>query len=124
MDIRPSRTSTPSSPIAAQSLTVPADGFLSEVTVEHWVRAGVAVRGPGCLAMRDGRVFTLVEALRILGRRDGESDPYSLTGRVVSLRTLVRNGAVLSASGARLGAATYDVEFGAMVETWSTPHFP
>ena len=109
--------------MAAQSLLVPADGFLSEATIELWVRAGVALRSPGLLTMRDGRVFTLVESIRILGRRDGESDPYSLTGRVMSLRSLVKMGAVLSASGARIGAASYDLEFGAAVEPSATPSF-
>ncbi len=98
--------------LTVDSLSVPADGFLPEATVEAWLRAGLAERDGAALRLRDGRVLALAEGLRILGRRDGESDPYSLTGRVVTLGTLLKRGAVLSSTGARIGAATYDIELG------------
>jgi hypothetical protein len=110
-------TPPPAQLLRAEDLTVPADGFIAETAVEAWVRAGLGVRKDARLELTDGRALILVEGLRILGRRDGESDPYSLTGRVMTLGTLVKRGATLNASGARLGAATYDIELGYVVSS-------
>lgn len=115
---RPHRSLTPAQPMTAESIGVPADGFLPESTLESWTRAGLCTRETASLSLRDGRRFSIVEGLRILGRRDGESDPYSLTGRVVSLGALLKRGAVLSTAGVRLGAATYDIELGVIAQAW------
>ena len=64
----------------------------------------------------DERVHDVVDAVRVLGRRNGESDPYGWTGRVFPLRELLRLGAALGPDGCKLGSATYDVEFGVLVE--------
>jgi hypothetical protein len=52
------------------------------------------------------------DAVRILGRRNGGVDPYGFTGRVASIRELLRMGAVAFADGIRLGAMVFDVEYG------------
>jgi hypothetical protein len=121
MLMRPSRSLTPPAPTSAAGITLPADGFIPETTLDFWLRAGLATRDGAMLALTDGRRFTLVEGLRILGRRDGESDPYSLTGRVMSLGALLKRGAVLSPHGARIGAATYDLDFGSLAQPWAAP---
>ncbi len=92
------------------------DGFLPDATLEEWVRVGTASREGAMLVTRDGRRFVLVDGLRILGRRNGDSDPYGFTGRILTLRALLKRGALLSPDGIRLGAAIYDVQFGSVAE--------
>lgn len=93
------------------------DGFLPDATVEEWVRTGGATRDGAMLVLRDGRKFVLIDGLRILGRRNGDSDPYGFTGRILTLRALLKRGALLSPDGIRLGAAIYDVQFGSIAES-------
>jgi hypothetical protein len=105
------------SPPTVTSASCPAvriaeDGFVSEATVDGWVRAGDAVRAGGVLAVRDGRRFLLRDAVRVLGRRNGDTDPYGFTGRVEAIRELIRRGASISADALRLGHAVYDIEYG------------
>lgn len=92
------------------------EGFVSDPTLEEWVRTGAARRDGALLTLSDGRRFAITDALRILGRRNGDSDPYGFTGRILALRSLIRRGALLSADGVRLGAVIYDIEFGSIAE--------
>jgi len=92
------------------------DGFVSDSTLEDWVRTGAGRRDGAFLALSDGRRYALTDALRILGRRNGDSDPYGFTGRILALRSLIRRGALLSADGVRLGPVIYDIEFGSIAE--------
>lgn len=92
------------------------DGFVSDATLEDWGRTGVGTRIGAMLTLSDGRRFALTDGLRILGRRNGDSDPYGLTGRVLTLRSILRRGGLLSPDGVRLGAAIYDVAFGVLAE--------
>ncbi len=92
------------------------DGFVSDSTLEEWVRTGAGRRDGAFLTLSDGRRFALTDALRILGRRNGDSDPYGFTGRILALRSLIRRGALLSADGVRLGPVIYDIEFGSIAE--------
>lgn len=87
-------------------------GFVSEAVLAGWVHVGDVVRAGALLKVVDGRRYVLTEALRILGRANGETDPYGLTGRVNTLRDLLVQGATLTASSVRLGPAIYDVEYG------------
>jgi len=66
--------------------------------------------------MQGGEELILTDGLRVLGRSDGESDPYGFTGKVMSLRSLLDRGAMVRSNGMRLGSATYDVELGVIVE--------
>ncbi len=92
------------------------DGFVAEVVLDGWQRRGSAQRVGGVLWLEGDRVHDVVDAVRVLGRRNGESDPYGWTGRVFPLRELLRLGASLGPDGCKLGAAAYDVEFGVLVE--------
>jgi hypothetical protein len=92
------------------------DGFVPDATLEEWLRTGAARREGAVLTMADGRRFALTDGLRILGRRNGDSDPYGFTGRVLALRSLLKRGALLSADGVRLGPVIYDVELGSIGE--------
>jgi hypothetical protein len=94
------------------SVRVGEDGFASEATVDAWVRSGVAVRSGSLLTIHDGRRFLLRDAVRVLGRRNGDTDPYGFTGRVDALRDFIRRGANISADALRLGPAVYDIEYG------------
>lgn len=100
------------------------DGFVTDAELDAWRRTGLLV-GPtserGVLAFSDGRRFIATDAVRVLGRRDGDSDPYSLTGRVMSLRDVLRRGGILGADGLRLGPAIYDVAFGALLVQLELP---
>lgn len=115
--IRMPRITCPPPTIASGPPQVPAvsigeDAFVPDAKLERWLRAGAAVRTGTLLTTHDGRRFLLRDGVRIIGRRNGESDPYGLTGKVDSLRGLLRQGATVSASSVRLGPAVYDVEYG------------
>jgi hypothetical protein len=99
------------------------DGFASDSQLASWVRSGAAVRAGAVLTTREGRRFMLQDALRIIGLQSGDVDherrelpvdPYGLTGRVDTIRQLLRQGALLSADRVRLGQLTYDVEYGVL----------
>jgi hypothetical protein len=92
------------------------DGFLGDSVLDEWKRTGVATVSGSIMTLSDGRRFTLTDGLRILGRRNGDSDPYGLTGRILTLRSILRRGGLLSPDGVRLGAAIYDVGFGVITE--------
>jgi hypothetical protein len=76
------------------------------------------------LTTPDGRRFLLRDALRILGRRNGDTDPYGLTGRVEAIRDFIRRGATISADALRLGPAVYDIEYGLLAVAADTPETP
>ncbi|MBL8744660.1 MAG: hypothetical protein JNK04_26305 [Myxococcales bacterium] len=92
------------------------DGFLADAVLDEWKRTGIATVSGTILTLSDGRRFTMTDGLRILGRRNGDSDPYGLTGRILTLRSILRRGGLLSPDGVRLGAAIYDVGFGVITE--------
>src|SRR5690349_3966638 len=80
------------------------DGFVAEAVVDGWVRCGAASRTGCSISTHDGRRLLLRDALRVLGRRNGDTDPYGFTGRVEALRDFVRRGASISADALRLGS--------------------
>jgi len=100
---------------------VPADGFLSDSTLLAWLRAGAAQRNGHVLTLEAGNELVLTDGLRVLGRSDGDSDPYGFTGKVMSLRSVLDRGASVHANGMRLGSATYDVELGVIAELAPDP---
>lgn len=95
------------------------DGFISDAQLDAWGRSGDALRVDASLRLSDGRRFVLSEALRVLGRRNGETDPYGLVGRVLLLRPVLRQGGALFADALRIGAAIYDVEYGVQASPWA-----
>jgi hypothetical protein len=97
-------------------IDVGPDGFIPETLIDGWSRKGRARRVGGVLWVEDERVHDVVDAVRILGLRHGEGDPYGWAGRVFQLRELIRLGAAISPEGVRLGHTTYDIEFGVVVE--------
>jgi hypothetical protein len=107
----------PSAPPTATFPTVPApripdDGFVAEAMLDGWVRTGAATRIGSLLTLSDGRRYALRDALRVIGRRNGDTDPYGLTGRTEPIREFLRRGATVSTDALRLGPAVYDVEYG------------
>jgi hypothetical protein len=99
-------------PAIPPSIRVGGDGFLSEAQVDGWGRSGAAVRVGCLLRTHDGRRFLLRDAVRVLGRRNGDTDPYGLTGKVEAIRDFIRRGANVSTDALRLGPAVYDIEYG------------
>ena len=99
-------------PAPLPTLRIGEDGFLSEPTVDGWVRTGAATRAGMLLTVHDGRRFLLRDAVRVLGRRNGDTDPYGFTGRVEAVREMIRRGASISLDALRLGPAVYDLEYG------------
>jgi len=69
----------------------------------------------------DGQGFVLFEAVRVLGRTDGDTDPYGLTGVVESLCELLRAGATLTAEMMQLGSACYRIERGVIAISEGAP---
>ena len=110
--VPPPTVTSPTVQGAASAVRIGEDAFVSEAAVDGWVRTGAAVRVGGVLAARDGRRFLLRDAIRVLGRRNGDTDPYGFTGRVEAIRDLIRRGASISADALRLGPAVYDIEYG------------
>jgi hypothetical protein len=94
------------------------DSFLSEGTVDGWVRGGLATRNGALLITADGRRFLLRDAIRVLGRRNGDTDPYGFTGRVEPIRDFIRKGACITLDTLRLGPAVYDIEYGVVVASF------
>lgn len=124
-DLAPSRTPLRSSPPAVPAVrqdTVPPaslppvrigeDAFVAEATVDGWVRAGAVTRAGMLLTAHDGRCLVLRDAVRVLGRRNGDTDPYGVTGCVDAVRELIRRGASISVDALKLGPAIYDIEYG------------
>ena len=97
------------------------DGFVSDAVLDAWLRSGEAVRGGAVVTTRAGRRYLVQDALRILGRRDGGVDAYGLTGRVEVIRQLLRQGAIASADGIRIGSVVYDVEYGVLAFPFASP---
>jgi hypothetical protein len=94
------------------AIRVGEDAFVSEATVDGWVRSGAVARAGMLLTVHDGRRLLLRDAVRVLGRRNGDTDPYGFTGRVDPLREMIRRGASISVDALRLGPAVYDIEYG------------
>ncbi len=108
----PPTVTSPTGGDVASTVRVGEDGFVPEAVVDGWVRTGAAVRAGGLLTVRDGRRFLLRDGVRVLGRRNGDTDPYGFTGRVEAIRDFIRRGASISADALRLGPAVYDIEYG------------
>lgn len=89
-----------------------ATGFLGERELADMLfRREVRRVGRGVVESQ-GKGYLLYEAVRVLGRRDGGSDPYGLTGTVEAREELVRAGARFAADTMVLGSASYRVERG------------
>jgi hypothetical protein len=110
--------------VAAASGALLGDGFVPERKLREWVSSGLASRESCLLTLDDGRTFVLSDALRILGRRNGDSDPYGYTGRVFVLRELLSQGALLTADGVRIGTTVYDSELGVLAEATRASTLP
>jgi hypothetical protein len=110
-----------SAPPSSAHVRVGDDHFVSEALLEAWMRVGEASCAGGLMTARDGRRWLVRDGLRILGRRNGETDPYGLTGRVETLRDFLRKGGMLGPDAVRLGAAIYDVEYGVIAYLMKSP---
>lgn len=108
-------------PVRGEAGALLGDGFVGDSVLDEWKRSGTAAVSGTIMTLSDGRRFTLTDGLRILGRRNGDSDPYGLTGRILTLRSILRRGGLLSPDGVRLGAAIYDVGFGVITELLVEP---
>ena len=121
---KPSSPPRSGAPAPPPSLRIGEDAFISEAALDGFVRAGSAVRTGALLSTPDGRRFLLRDALRVLGRRNGDTDPYGLTGRVEAIRDFIRRGASISADALRLGPAVYDIEYGLLAVAADAPEAP
>ena len=110
--VEPSRSTHPSRPPAHPALWITEDAFIAEPTVDGWVRAGIVTRDGALLVTEDGRRFLLRDAIRVLGRRNGDTDHYGFTGRVAPIRDFIKKGASITIDTLRLGLAVFDIEYG------------
>src|SRR5262249_39475446 len=84
----------PITPSSSSRARIGEDGFIADSSLDAWVRGGEAVRAGSLLTSSDGRRYVLRDAVRILGRCNGDTDPYGFTGRVEAVRDLIREGAI------------------------------
>ncbi len=96
--------------------------FITEATLDSWIRFGHARRDGALLIARDGERFFLQEALRVLGRRNRETDPYGLTGLWDTMREFIRKGGRVAGDAMSLGPAIYDIEHGVIALPLTREH--
>jgi hypothetical protein len=111
----PPTVSSPRCDDAEPAIRIADGAFVAETTVDGWARSGAATRSGVLLTAHDGRRFLLRDAVRIIGRRNGDTDPYGFTGRVDAIREFIRQGATVSVDALRLGHSVYDLEYGFVV---------
>jgi hypothetical protein len=111
----PPTVSSPRRDDAVPGICIGDGAFVAETTVDGWARSGAATRSGVLLVAKDGRRFLLRDAVRVIGRRNGDTDPYGFTGRVDAIREFIRQGATVSVDALRLGQAAYDLEYGFVV---------
>lgn len=97
---------------------LPPDGFLSDEQLRAMLADGAGHRLGARLCLADGSEHVLQDAVRVLSCSRAV-DPYGLTGRVVTLGALLRQGFVLTASRIGLGPCIYDVEGGVLAQPLS-----
>jgi len=88
------------------------DDFIGEDELAGMVDRGEVARAGCLLTARDGRLWALQEAVRVLGTVSHETDPYGLCGVVNTIGAMVKRGFVMSAERIALGRCIYDVEYG------------
>lgn len=91
---------------------VVAGAFVPEQELMGFVSTGAVRRAGILLETADGRAFVLQEAVRFLGRFDGETDPFGLVGAVEPVASLLKRGFVMNSERVALGKLVYDVVFG------------
>ncbi len=96
------------------------DRFIAEVVLDTWTRTKRARRVGGVLWLDDHHIHDVVDAVRVLGRRGGDSDRFGWTGRVFPLRELIKLGAAIGPDKATLGSVSYDIEYGVLLEADET----
>lgn len=110
-----STSSPPSAPVPPSQRVLTqlyAGAFVAEAALMGWVSRGLVRRSGAVLTSELGERFLMTEACRVLGPKRGETDPFGLTGKVETIRELIRGGAVLSSGTIRVGQLGYDLEFG------------
>lgn len=98
---------------------VSLEELVSDEELARLVAAGHVTRAGVLLTTWDGQIFTLQEAVRVLGsvpssRPGGShgSDPFGFTGLVDTVGNMLKRGFVMSSSRVALGRRAYDVEYG------------
>jgi hypothetical protein len=92
------------------------DEFISEDQLAGLVQRGEAIRNGCMLVARNGTLYMLQEAVRILGNVSQETDPFGFIGIVDTVGSLLKRGFVMSAERVALGRAIYDAEYGYLVQ--------
>jgi hypothetical protein len=92
------------------------EGFVPDDLLASLLRAGHATREGALLEDREGRRYLLEDAVRVVGCREQDNDPYGYTGMVESIGTLLRRGFVVSAHRMAINRLSYDIELGVQVQ--------
>ncbi len=109
----PPAMSAPSQPPLPQ---LGLDEFVSNERLRAALERGDATRHGAILRARNGNMFVLTEAVRVLGRVSQETDPYGFIGVVDTIGGMLARGFVMSAERIALGRAVYDAEYGYIIE--------
>lgn len=98
-----------SRPLADRQKDALSAGFISEQRLADMLfRRHIRRAGRGMI-LCDGKMYTLHEAVQILGPEHDRSDPYGLSGVVERIDELRRAGATIGPKHMHLGSATYQV---------------
>lgn len=107
--------SMPTTDTAQTDFRLQSTGFLPEYLLQRYLELGFVQRiGPRQIATPQQR-YILQDAVRVLGPRSQESDPFGLTGHVSPTRALLERGFELSRRQLSWGRYRYDMEFGFLV---------
>jgi hypothetical protein len=90
--------------------------FVAEDHLTTLIDRGDAHRNGCLLWLRDGRMYALQDAVRILGNVSHETDPYGFTGTTDTLASMLRRGFVMNSERVALGRSVYDVAWGYLVQ--------
>jgi len=89
-----------------------SDLRVDEAPLDEWLRGGAMQFGSD-RELHDALLRVAQhDAVRVIGRRNGDTDPYGFTGRVEPIRDFIKKGASITIDTLRLGLAVYDIEYG------------
>jgi hypothetical protein len=104
------------SPAARHHPPLAADEFISKADLRAWIDAGACTQSSWLLVTPDGQRYHLREAVRVLGRASGDTDPFGFVGMIDTVHGLIERGFAVSAEHVALGRRVYHVEHGWLAE--------
>jgi hypothetical protein len=111
-DYPPAMSPVSEPPVARLGL----DEFISEEQLARLLERGDAIRNGCILRGKNGALYTLQEAVRVLGNVSQETDPFGFIGIIDTVGSMLKRGFVMNSERIALGRAIYDAEYGYLVQ--------